>query len=198
MENRINTNKIIRSIHLYSAFLIALFLLIHILSGFILNYPDLIHPPEIKTDTTRYALELPAGITNDELPGYVRDEFRLRGHLGKPQTNKAGETSIFYFSPGVRYLAVISADKKNIRINTMLSNSRFVVTIFHRMTGYGGGFFYDLYMLMTDLTGIGVILFAITGVWIAFSKKKDLIPKLVVFCIGMGYTIAVIVSFMKS
>jgi hypothetical protein len=63
---------------------------------------------------------------------------------------------------------------------------------------YGGGFIYDLYVSMTDLTGISMLVFAITGIWLGLNNGKRLMAKLLVLSLAVGYTLLVIFSLMNS
>lgn len=170
----------------------------YIITGFLITRHNMFPDYEQKPVTTEHQLSLPEGISVEELPVYLHNEFNLRGHRGKPQSNDKGEITILYYRPGHRYQAIIAADKKNIKITTTKTNLRSTIVIFHRMKEYGGGFIYNLYVLMTDITAVAIIIFSLTGIYLGLYNGKKLFPKLLLFSIGLGYTLLVIFSFMKS
>lgn len=170
----------------------------YIVTGFLITRHKLLPIKETKGDTTEYSLSLPAGLPDAELPLYLQKEFSLRGHRGIPESKDNGGITIFYYRPGMEYLASIAADKKSIKILTHPTSLRSIVVIFHRLRGYGGGFLYDLYILMTDLTGISIILFSLTGIYLGLMNGKQIFLKLLFLLIGVSYTLLVIFALLKS
>ncbi len=197
MVNWIGIYRIIRKIHLFSAFTIG-FMMLYFITGFLFTRHDLFHSQEEKIIPKEYQLSLPEGISVEELSAYIQEKFDVKGHRDKIQNNNKGEIIIPYRRPGMRYQAIISSDRKNIIINSTVTNLRSKIVILHRLNGYGGGFIYDFYTLMIDLTAISIIVFAFTGLYLGLFNGKQLIPKLLFLALGTGYTLLVIISFMNS
>lgn len=198
MADRLKTNRIIRLLHRYSAFIITGSLLMYVITGFLMTRHKMWNPQEEKTVTTTHQLEIPSGIKDDDLPLYLQDTFNLKGHRGKIQVNNKKEITILYSRPGIRHQVVISPDRKSLNLKSTRTNLRSTITAFHRLKGYGGGLIYDMYVMITDLTACSIILFAFTGLYLGFSNGRSLIPKLIVFLVGIGYTLLVIYSFLKA
>ena len=170
----------------------------YVITGYILTHGNLVPAKEEKQLTEEFPITIPVGMLSDRLPAYIQKEFGLRGQRGKCEPAKTGEISIFYIRPKVSYQVIISADKKMVKIITTELNLRRNFIRFHRVMRYGGGFVYDLYVIMTDLTGISILVFSITGIWLGLNNRKMLIAKLLVLSLTMGYTLLVIFSLMKS
>lgn len=196
MADRIRTNIVIRWVHILSSFIVLGFLLMYIISGFLIPRHKLLPALETKSDTIEYSLSLPAGLQDEKLSVFLQKEFNLRGHRGIPERKDNGEISIFYYRPGMEYVAEIAADQKSVKIITHPTSIRSVIVIFHRMRGYGGGLPYDLYILMTDLTGIALILFSVTGIYLGLYNGRQILLKLLLLFLGVGYTSLVIFTFL--
>lgn len=190
--------KNVRKIHIYSAFTVIGFLLMYTITGYLITHNKLLPFAEQIPVITEHQLSLPEGTTVEDLPAYIQNKFKLKGHRGKPQSNNNGVITILFYRPGYRHQAIIAADKKSIKINSTKTDIRGTIVLFHRMKEYGGGFIYNLYVLMTDITAVAIIIFSLTGIYLGLYNGKKLFPKLLLLFIGMGYTLLVIFSFMKS
>jgi hypothetical protein len=190
--------KIMRKVHVYSAFLITGSLLMYILTGFMITRHNLWQPVKDIITESEHELTIPEILNENDLSEFVAEHFGIKGQKGKPVKNNKGVITIQYIKPGIRHQAIISADKRSVKIIKTETNLRATITTFHRLKGYGGGFLYDLYVLMTDLVAAGILLFSITGVFIAFLKPGKLIIKIVLLGAGVIYTALVVISFMKG
>lgn len=198
MAGRIRTHIVIRWVHILSSFIVFGFFLMYIVTGFLITRHKLLPVRETKGDTVQYPLTLPADIPDAELPAFLQKEFSLKGHRGLPESKDNREITIFYYRPGMEYVATIASDRKSVKIFTHPTSLRSIIVIFHRLRGYGGGFLYDLYIFMTDLTGIAIILFSVTGIYLGLRNGKQILLKLIFLCFGMGYTLLVIFTFLQS
>lgn len=190
--------KIIRKIHIYSAFLVTGSLLMYLITGFLMTRHNMWKPAVEKSTTTEYPLSLKEGKNDDEIITYLQSQFGLGGQRGKAAVNGRKEITVTFVKPGVRQRVVISADRKTVKITRVEMNSRSFVTAFHRVKGFGGGLLFDCYVIMSDLTGAGILIFSITGLMIAFSNRNYMILKILLFLTGIGYTLLVILSFMNN
>lgn len=190
--------NLIRKIHIYSAVLVTGSLLMYIITGFLMTRHHMWKPVAEKSTVTEYPLSLEDGIKDEQIAALIQSRFNISGQRGKPQVNGKNEITIPFVKPGLRQKAVISADRKTIKITRVEMNPRSLITAFHRVKGYGGGFLYDCYAIMTDVTGAGILIFSITGLIIAFSNRNYMILKILIFMAGIGYTVLVILSFMNG
>lgn len=192
------SGTIIRKIHFYSALLITGTLLMYIVTGFMMTRHNLWHPEKEESITNEYDLSMPSGMKAEDLPSYIREKYNIKGRSGKPSTDKNGVTTITYLKPGLRQQVIIAPEANKLKIIRTETNTRAIITAFHRVKGYGAGYVYNIYVLMTDLTGAGIILFSVTGIIIAFSNRRNIIIKLIFLATGIIYTMLVVMSFMKG
>jgi len=198
MAGRINIHKVILKIHIYSIFVVSAFLLMYTITAFLLNRHKLLPLCDPEIISTTYTLNLPFGIKTEELPSFIQKEFQLRGQKAKPQLWDNGEISISYVRPGISFQAIIAADRNSVKIITTKPNARLIIRIFHRLKGYGGGFMYDLYVFMSDLTAVSIILISFTGIYLGLYNGEKIILKLMLLAIGLAYILLVVFSFLKS
>lgn len=198
MADRLRPYIIAKKIHIFSALIVTGFLTMYIITGFLMTRHNLWQPKEEKPVSAEYELLLPEGLPVDKVSGYIKKEFDLRGHTGKPQADKKGVVTILYARPGMRYQAVVAADRQSVVITATKTNLRATITGFHRLKGYGGGSVYDLYVFMTDLTAISLIVFALTGIYLGLYDKKNILFKIALLIAGIGYTLIVVYAFMKG
>lgn len=191
------SGTIIRKIHFYSALLITGTLLMYIITGFMMTRHNLWHPEKEESVTNEYPLTLPPGIKAEDVPSFIQEKFNIKGRRGKPSTDKNGVTTIAYLKPGLRQQVIITPEGK-LKIIRTETNTRATITAFHRVKGYGSGFLYNFYILMTDLTGAGIIIFSVTGIIVALSNRKNFIIKLIIFTTGIIYTTLVVMSFING
>ena len=69
---------------------------------------------------------------------------------------------------------------------------------FHRMHGYGGGWLYNIYVLMLDLTSIATILFGLTGLYLWYKLMRKKMWGIILLSASIGYTIIIITFFMNG
>jgi hypothetical protein len=198
MADRIALSRIATKIHLYATFIVAGFLTMYIVTGFLMTRHHIWPVVEEKPVAVKHELSFPLSITVEDMPVYLRNEFNLRGHTGKPQVSKDGIIIIPYARPGIRYQVVVAADRKSVTINTTQTGLRATIVGFHRLKGFGGGTVYNLYVFMTDMTAISLILFALTGIYMGLRNGRNLFLKLFLLSAGVGYTLLVVFAFMKG
>ena len=83
-----------------------------------------------------------------------------------------------------------SADSVEI-INSENNLNRTIIG-YHRLRGYGGPWQFSVYAMFLDLTGLSLILFAVTGVILWLKILKNNILAWVIFLAGIIYTAIVI------
>jgi hypothetical protein len=61
-------------------------------------------------------------------------------------------------------------------ITSAHQGARQVMVQFHRLHGYGGGWMYDVWMVLYDLASAAMIVFALSGVylWYKLTKRRAL------------------------
>jgi len=110
----------------------------------------------------------------------------------------SGEVIINYVRPGYHYKVVIAPDRKSLPITPREENMHRTAVVFHRMEEYGGGFLYDIYIFMMDLSSLALIVYGLSGIYLWYKLEKKKWPGLLFLLAGAGYTLAVMVSILNS
>ena len=189
---------LIRKIHLYAGFALMAFLLMYFITGYILTHEGMFPNPDPVETTEELEVNIPANISVDDLPVYLQEKFNLKGQRKKPNVWKTGEIAIKYIRPGYINDVLLSSDKTTLSIKRQKLSTRRTLILFHRMEKYGGGFLYDLYILMMDLSSVSLILFAGSGVYMWMKLEKNKTWGILFLAAGIIYTLSVVLSIMKG
>jgi len=198
MAGRLKLYPLIRKIHLYSSFTVLAFLLMYFATGFILTHADWFSHSKPKVETVEHPLQLPTDIDLSKLSAYIQKEFNIRAQRKNSEVNDQGEISIDYIRPGYHYKAIIPPDKGKVTLIIQKEDLYDTFVVFHRLHGFGGGGVYELYILMMDIASIALILFSLSGLFMWFQLSKNKFFGLLLLALGIGYTLFVLWSFMRS
>lgn len=196
---KINTYQFIRKLHLYIAFSIMSFVFMYFVSGFILIHESWFLKSKPKTETFEEVVQIPVNSSIDEASNYV--EKKLDIHAKPERAEKNNDESLYfeYSKPGgTLTVTILSGGAKAIVKATQFTAAGTMVG-FHRVHGYGGGWIYNLYVLMMDLASIATILFGFTGLYLWYRlMRKNRKWGVVIISASLAYTIIVISFFMNG
>ena len=194
MAGRVTIQFVILQIHLYTAFVVVVFLLMYFISGFLLVRGSWFSDKRSQSSRGKIELKISGEFGEQELLLYLKKEYSI---TGKPnyRRNRDGSQDIEFRSLSRLTQVKIPKDLETVTIERRRLSPREIIWTFHRIHGYGGGILYDIYMVMMDLTSVGLILFAVTGIylWIKVLPSKKL--GIIMLALGVGYTILVILTF---
>jgi hypothetical protein len=89
----------------------------------------------------------------------------------------------------VSHEAVVPAAGGTVRITTSQFSTRQTLVHFHRLHGYGGGWVYDLWMIMYDLASAAMILFAASGIYLWYKLTKRRLLGWVLLAVSFSFAI---------
>ena len=167
---------LVRKIHLYAGFTLLAFVVMYFVSGYVLIHSDFF-PRGAPTVTTReQTLPTAPGATPEEYSALLQRQLGLPGKRQPPQRKKDGSWRFEYFRPGVTHEALVTPAGDRVLITSSHYGAAQTLVGFHRLHGYGGGWLYDLWMIMYDLASLSMILFAATGVylWYKLTRRRAL------------------------
>ena len=160
---------LIRRIHLYSAFIIAPFLLMYFVTGGVMILEDVF--PRINKETINQKMAIDRDAPDRRTLKDVCERFDIYGELStKPSSN--GRTAYHFFRPGYRAeISFINADSVQLRIHegTMAS----VMNDFHRLRGYKGSWTHLAWAFLYDLSCVALIVFAFSGVYLWWKLERN-------------------------
>lgn len=198
MAMRIITYNLIRKIHLYTAFVLLLFVLMYFVTGFILTHESWFKHTEPKVVSQQYPVHLPEKLSMNEQSVYLQNRFNIRAKKEEAKTKKDGSITFRYFKPGHLYTVTIDSSRRSATLSETKLPAHRTMIGFHRMHGYGGGWLYNIYIFMMDLASIATILFACTGIYLWYKLIKRKTWGLIILSACIGYTAIVIYLFMHG
>jgi hypothetical protein len=189
---------LIRKIHLYTAFTLLGFVAMYFITGFVLSHEQWFAdtPPVVTTQPC--SIKLPEAMSLEDLSVYLQDTLAIRAKRMKPKLKKDGSLAFEYVKPGRIYRLNVSPDRTSAVLQLEKLNGYRTFTAFHRLHGYGGGWLYDLYVLMMDLASIALILFSLTGIYLWYQLMKRKTWGFLLLALSLAYTTLVNYLFMNN
>ena len=190
MNTRLKTYQVIKQIHLYSTLVTLAFLLMYIITSYMMIYHD-----QFKMEETEHpAVVIPTSgeEINSQYWESLISKHKIDGRLVRDNVNSDGELVRIYSGAKKESKITYYKDRKEIKIQTSSMNMSGSIIGLHRLRGYGGPFIYNFYAVMLDIVGISLILFAVTGVilWLKLLKFNKMAWVILIF--GFLYVGAVI------
>lgn len=176
---------LIKKIHLYASLSTAALLLMFLFTSYLMihhNWFD--HEQQSKTSYVSYDAPL------DQEPDWQKmlEQYDIKGRFIEEKHNQDGNLCRTYASASGRTILTILRDKNQLEILQNTKSTADALIGIHRQRGYGHGpIQYNLYALLLDLTGVSLILFAITGVIMWLRILKNNLTAWIIFGLGFVY-----------
>lgn len=173
MSSRYKLYNIIRKIHLYASLSTVVFLLMYLVTSYMMMYHSWFNH-----DNKEQVLSVkvnPSEISDENWDLFI-DEHAIKGRLVRENYTESGDLNREYSGVGINYKIKIFKNKNEVEIKSTKLNLFGTLIGFHRLSGFGGPLQYNLYALFLDLVGFSLILFAITGVilWLKLLKNDKI------------------------
>lgn len=173
MANRVNLNRLLRSVHFFSSILIFAFVLLYIFTGLVMSKHEWFpHGEEAKVIQVKPLNYLPDTSKLENFGNEIKEQFGISGRMEYRRTSKNGIIYTFY-RPGVRNVVNVHSALDSLTI-TRTEKLTFgeVSTRIHRLHGFKGGTLYLVWGVLVDLAAFSMIVFAVTGFWIWYRSRK--------------------------
>ncbi|MEO5602794.1 MAG: PepSY-associated TM helix domain-containing protein [Cyclobacteriaceae bacterium] len=177
----------IRQLHLFSAFVLASFILMYFITGLVMTLEETFKRNE--TSSTTFVKFIP-GIQqagNDELLTLLKTSLDVHGQYGI-QNPSPNQTVITFRHPGTETIVVIENGSDSVQTTVRKKDFVTVMHQFHRLHGYRGGFQYHLWAFMFDIASLSMIAFAFTGVYLWYKVEKRKMAGWVVLTVFTAFT----------
>ncbi|MBT3606022.1 MAG: hypothetical protein HOE48_09935 [Candidatus Latescibacteria bacterium] len=183
----------VRKIHLYMGIILLTFVVMYFVTGYVIIHPDIpLLKGEQTKNTTRMAFDLSDISDPYELSRQVQSKLELPGKRATPRILDDGRTKHQYTRPGEKFQVTVSALHDSVVIEHTQDDARRTLIGMHRLHKYGGGFVYNIWVLLLDLTSLSMIAFSLTGIYLWYkTSQKHRLGWLMLF-VGYGYTIATV------
>jgi hypothetical protein len=181
--------NLIRQIHLFAAFILAAFVLMYFISGFIMIHEETFKRSDNSIITVSKEVPGIHGHSGDTLISVLRNNFEINGQyqIRKNET----QTVLDFRHPGTETQVIVSAGSDSVKVTTKKKNFISTVHQFHRLHGYHGGLNYITWAVVYDLSALSMILFAITGVYLWYKTERIKWPGwliIIAFTLFMAFT----------
>jgi hypothetical protein len=162
----------IRRIHLYTGVGLLAFVVMYFVTGYVLIHGEWFPGGQPAKTTREEPLTSAPGASPEQFSAILQRQFGLNGKRQPPVRMKDGGWRFDYVRPGVTHEAVVSPAGGRLRITTSNFSTRQTLVGFHRLHGYGGGWVYDLWMVVYDLASASMIVFAVTGIYLWYKLTR--------------------------
>ena len=189
---------LIRKIHLYTAFVLLAFVLMYFVTGYVLIHNQWFPRPEPGVATREEALEPAPGASPEAMSAALQRRFDLPGMRSEPKRNRDGSWKFQYLRPGTTCEAVVAPAGDRVTIKRTDFGVAQTLIGFHRLHGYGGGWAYDLWMVLFDLASFSMILFAASGVYLWYKLTRRRMLGWVMLGAGLGFTIGTMIYLVHA
>lgn len=185
------TYTLLRKIHLYASLVIAAFLLMYFITGYVMIHHDWFPHRESGPRVVESSHVLSHGSDPDEaaLADHLRATFDIGGRFNGSQALDGGRRQFNFYRPGVETKAVVSPEVDAVTITETHHDFRGLMNGYHRMHGYHGPWMYKLWTLLYDLASLSLIVFAATGVYLWWKLSKRRVWG--VLCLTASWSLAV-------
>jgi hypothetical protein len=166
----------VRKIHLYTAFALLAFVVMYFATGYVLIHNEWFPRSEPEVTTSEEPLSAAPGASPEEMSAVLQKRLNLPGKRVPARRNGDGSWKFEYVRPGAACEAVVVPAGDRVRVKRTRFGTSQTLIGFHRLHGYGGGWAYDLWMVMFDLASFSMILFAASGIylWFKLTKRRTL------------------------
>ncbi len=170
------TYTFFRKIHLYASLVIAAFLLMYFITGYVMIHHDWFPHRESGPRVVESSHELSYAEDPDDavFADYLNDTFDIGGRFGGHQVLDGGRWQFNFYRPGVETKVIVAPDADAVTITETHHDFRGLMNGYHRMHGYHGPWTYKVWTLLYDLASLSLIVFAATGVylWWKLSRRR--------------------------
>jgi len=194
----LNLYEWIRKTHLYVAMVLLTFVVMYFITGYVMLHPSLPRAQDPQKVTTRLSIDLPEGADPEDLSVILQDKLEFPGKRIPPRVFKDGRIRYLYYRPGESFEATLSATRDSVVVVHTVEGMRRTLFGLHRMHNYGGGWLYDIWVLLYDLASLSLILFALTGVYMWFKLTKHRMVGWIFLATGYGYTLATVLYLVHA
>jgi hypothetical protein len=190
--------RVIRRIHQYCGLIILAFIMMYALSGFIMTHRPWFAGVGRPAPTTRTAaLAQPVGSrSKEQLAADVQRQLGLVGRIQFPINPPPADVTRFWINhPGTELRVDVSRREQVIRLTTQRERWVGKLIMLHKVAGYDAQPVFDLCAFFCDLTGLAMILFAFTGVYLWWKTARNRLWGMLCLTASCAYAVGMMLYF---
>lgn len=187
--------NVLRKIHLYTGLILVVFLMMYFASGYVMAHRPWFVGPSPAPTTRTVALDTGAARSPGQLAAQMKKELALPGRIQFPQKQPADETLFWAIRPGSMIRVDVVSKNHTVRLTTQRVGWIQTLIMLHKVAGYDNQPLFDLCALFSDLAGLSMILFAVTGVYLWWKRVRNHALGIVCLVASCGYAIGMMLYF---
>jgi hypothetical protein len=188
----------IRRIHLYTGVGLLAFVVMYFATGYVLIHHEWFPESQPTKSTRTEPLTAAVGASPEEYSALLQRQLGLAGKRQPPVRTKDGGWRFQYLRPGVTHEALVPPAGGTVSITTSRFGTRQMLVHFHRLHGYGGGWMYDLWMVMYDLASASMILFAASGIYLWYKLTKRRLLGWLMLAVSFSFAIGTLLYLVHA
>jgi len=163
--------NLVRKIHLYSGLIILAFVMMYFVSGYMMIHrPWFLGPPSTTTQTV--TLDSIGALPIEQLAVEAKKRLGLGGRTFV-QTQTPDMKRFFVIRPGTTVRVDVPAGGDVVHVITQRYGVVGTLIVLHKVRGYDDQWLFNAYALFCDLSGVSMIVFAISGVYLWWKRTKN-------------------------
>jgi hypothetical protein len=164
--------NIVRKIHLYSGLVILAFLMMYFVSGYMMIHrPWFLGPPSTTTQTV--TLDSIGALPIEQLAVEAKKRLELGGRTFFAPIQPPDMKRFFVIRPGTTVRVDVPAGGDVVHVITQRYGVVGTLIVLHKVRGYDDQWLFNAYALFCDLSGLSMIVFAISGVYLWWKRTKN-------------------------
>ena len=191
-----NLYKVIRKIHLIATLVLATFIFLYFVTGFIMIFEETFQRRNLSVEKVREKIDGVRKIEPDSLAEWSRRKYHLNGrHF--IDVNK--ESIVVDFShPGTMASVRVLRSVDSVYVEVKKGNFNTVMHQYHRLHGFEGGWTYFIWAVVYDLSAISMVIFSITGIYLWYKTERRRLAGWLVFAASTILTFSTIFYLMYN
>lgn len=190
----------IRKFHLWCGLIILTFVMMYAVSGAIMTHRPWFAAAAHRPAPTTQAVALDPSIATDQskehLAADVQRQLKLEGRIQFPLSQPSADVARFWVNhPGTELRVDVSKKEKLIRLSLQREPWVGKLIMLHKVSGYDAHPAYDAFAFFADLTGVAMILFAFTGVYLWWKTAKNRLWGVLCLIASCAYGVGMMLYF---
>jgi hypothetical protein len=161
--------KLIRKIHLYTAFVISSFLLMYFLTGAVIVM-DIF--PTMNFQILSEKMAIKNNQTEAEIINKICKQYDIYGEKSS-SASVNGKKTVSFFRPAYRAEIFFMNNEDSVQVKIKEGGFGSVMHDFHQLKGYKGSWPHLIWALLYDLSCIALLIFAFTGVYLWWKLERN-------------------------
>ncbi len=173
MAGRINTQKVIRKIHLVSSMVILSFLLMYVVTGLFMMNRNLFEIPPVEHSHSKLLVEKPMEGAPELYGAYLQERLDAKGRTEYFKDNE-GNWLFHYNFPGDNYKVTLTPAQDTLYIQRSQQEQTLFMVLhgMHVLRGFKGGWAYTAWAVMYDVSCLAMLVFAFTGMVMWYRVRR--------------------------